>query len=290
MELSVVIVSYNVSTLLRNALQSVIVALHGTEHEITVVDNDSSDGSALMVRDEFPEVRLIIPGVNEGFSAACNRGIEASAGEFILILNPDTITDQDALVRALHFMKTHPEAGAAGARMTDGNGRFLPESKRGFPSPLASLFRFTGLGKIFPRSAFFNAYYLGNKPENETCQADILTGAFMLIRREALEKAGLFDTAFFMYGEDIDISWRIRKAGYLNYYLHDVHITHFKGRSSVQKREASVRHFWDAMVIFADKHLGPGWHLPVKASAGLLKHLSLTRLKALSLIKNKPLL
>ncbi len=285
MELSVVIVSYNVSDFLRRALQTLIAAAGETEHEIIVVDNNSSDGSPVMVREEFPSVKLIDSDSNEGFSAACNRGIKTSAGDYILILNPDTETEPYAIDRALGFMRTHPEAGAAGARLTDGKGRFLPESKRGFPSPLTSLFRFTGLGKIFPRSAFFNAYYLGDRPENETCPADILTGAFMLIRREALEKAGLFDTDFFMYGEDIDLSWRIRKAGYINYYLHDVRITHFKGCSSSREREAAVRHFWDAMAIFAGKHLKRGWHLPVKVAVVLLKGLSLTRLRAVRLIK-----
>ncbi|MRR21874.1 glycosyltransferase family 2 protein, partial [bacterium] len=157
MELSVVIVSYNVSDFLRRALQTLITAAGETEYEIIVVDNNSSDGSPVMVREEFPSVRLIASDSNEGFSAGCNTGIQASAGDYILILNPDTETGPDAIDRALGFMRTHPEAGAAGARMTDGKGRFLPESKRGFPSPLTSLFRFTGLGKIFPRSAFFNA-------------------------------------------------------------------------------------------------------------------------------------
>lgn len=285
MELSVVIVSYNVGDFLRRALQTILVAAGKADHEIIVVDNSSSDGSPGMVRKEFPSVRLIASGSNEGFSAACNRGIEASSGEYILILNPDTETSPDAIDRALAFMRTHTEAGAAGARMTDGRGRFLPESKRGFPSPLASLFRFTGLGKVFPRSAFFNAYYLGNRPENESCPADILTGAFMLIRREALDKAGLFDTDFFMYGEDIDLSWRIRKAGYVNYYLHDVRITHFKGSSSASEREAAIRHFWNAMAIFAGKHLKRGWHLPVKVAVMFLKGLSLTRLRVARLVK-----
>lgn len=285
MELSVVIVSYNVSAFLRRALQSVIAAAGKTEHEITVVDNNSSDGSPAMVREEFPAVRLVRSDNNEGFSAACNRGIKASSGDYILILNPDTVTEPDAIDRALRFMRTHPDAGAAGARMTDGNGRFLPESKRGFPSPLTSLFRFTGFGKIFPRSPFFNAYYLGNRPENETCPADILTGAFMLIRKEALAKAGLFDTSFFMYGEDIDLSWRIRKAGFVNYYLHDVRITHFKGSSSSQERDQALRHFWDAMVIFSEKHLKRGWHLPVRGAVMILKGLSLTRLRFTGRVK-----
>ena len=182
-------------------------------------------------------------------------------------------------------MHSHPDAGAAGARMADGNGDFLPESKRGFPSPLASLFRFTGMGRLFPRSAFFNAYYLGHLPENEICKADILTGAFMLIRRDALDRAGLFDTAFFMYGEDIDLCWRIRKAGYFNYYLPDVRITHFKGKSALQDEESSLRHFYGAMKIFASRHLHPGWHLPVKAAVKLIESGALISLRIRRLIK-----
>lgn len=285
MELSVIIVSYNVNVLLRQALQSLFEATRGLSHEIIVVDNNSTDGSAGMVGKEFPGVRLIVSGSNEGFSAGCNRGIMASTGEFILVLNPDTVVSPDALVLALSFMRTHPDAGAAGAHMTDWDGRFLPESKRGFPSPLTSLFRFTGLGRLFPRSPFFNAYYLGDKPENETCRADILTGAFMLIRREALDRTGLFDTDFFMYGEDIDLSWRIRKAGYSNYYLHDVRITHFKGKSAGQERERSLRHFYSAMHIFAVKHLGKGWHLPVKAAVTLFTAMALVRLRLRKMVK-----
>ena len=285
MELSAVIVSYNVCELLRGALQSLMTAAQATEHEIIVVDNNSSDGSAVMVSKEFPSVKLIVSENNEGFASACNRGIQASSGEYVLMLNPDTVTSPDAITRALDFMKKHPDAGAAGAHMTDGNGKFLPESKRGFPSPLTALFRFTGLCRLFPGSALFNAYYLGDKPENETCRADILTGAFMLIRREALDKAGLFDTSFFMYGEDIDLSWRIRKAGFSNYYLHDVRITHFKGGSSGQDRQTSVWHFWDAMAIFGEKHLRKGWHMPVRAAVCLLKWMSITRLRVVRLVK-----
>ena len=287
MELSVVIVSYNVCDLLRMALKSLITAAQATEHEIIVVDNNSSDGSAEMIRQEFPAVRLIVSVSNEGFASACNRGIQASSGEYVLILNPDTVTRPDAIIKALDFMKTHPDAGAAGAHMTDGNGRFLPESKRGFPSPLAALFKFTGLYRIFPHSAFFNAYYLGDCSENETCPADILTGAFMLIRRKALDMTGLFDDSFFMYGEDIDLSWRIRQAGFTNYYLHDVHITHFKGSSSGQNRDSSVRHFWDAMTIFAEKHLQKGWHIPVRTAVSLLMRLSLTRLRVARMVKKR---
>lgn len=285
MELSVIIVSYNVRDYLRHALLSVVTAAEGIDYEITVVDNASSDGSAEMVSNEFRSVRLIVSCTNEGYSAACNKGIGVSSGNYLLILNPDTAVAPDALARSLAFMEGHPDAGAAGARMTDGNGQFLPESKRGFPSPMTSLCRFSGLGRLFPRSPLFNAYYLGHLPENETCRADILTGAFMFIRREALDEAGLFDTAFFMYGEDIDMSWRIRKAGWFNYYLPDVHVVHYKGRSPFSDRESRVRHFYGAMKIFAAKHLGHGWHLPVKVVVTMIEKSKLALLHAAKLIK-----
>jgi len=262
-----------------------IAATEGIACEIIVVDNNSADSSAEMVRDEFKDVRLIISESNEGYPAACNKGILAAAGSYILILNPDTIVEPDAIKTALSFMRSHPDAGAAGARMVDGSGAFLPESKRGFPSPLTSLFRFTGMWKLFHHSAFFNAYYLGHLPENEICKADILTGAFMLIRRDALDRAGLFDTAFFMYGEDIDLCWRIRKAGYSNYYLPDVRITHFKGSSALQDEESSLKHFYGAMKIFASKHMGPGWYLPVKAGVTLIESGALISLWIRRLIK-----
>ncbi len=288
MELSVIIVSYNVRDYLRQALGSVITSAEKITHEITVVDNHSSDGSPEMVSKEFPFVRLIASETNEGFSAACNRGIRASSGEYLLVLNPDTYVQPDALEKALSFMREHPDAGAAGARMSDGGGRFLPESKRGFPSPMTSLFKFTGMGRLFPRSALFNAYYIGEKPDDKICRADILTGAFMMIRREALDRSGLFDTAFFMYGEDIDLSWRIRKAGYFNYYLPDVNIIHYKGRSAMTERESSLRHFYGAMKLFAIKHLGKRWHIPVRAGVTILRQSALARLRLGQLIKKYP--
>ncbi|MFN2313925.1 MAG: glycosyltransferase family 2 protein [Bacteroidales bacterium] len=290
MELSVIIVSYNVRDYLRQALRSVITAAGKINHEITVVDNHSSDGSPEMVRKEYPSVMLIASETNEGFSAACNRGIRASSGEYLLVLNPDTFVQPDALETALSFMHRHPDAGAAGARMSDGSGRFLPESKRGFPSPLTSLCKFTGMGRLFPRSALFNAYYIGEKPDDKICRADILTGAFMMIRREALNRSGLFDTAFFMYGEDIDLSWRIRKAGYFNYYLPDVNIIHYKGRSAMTEEENSLRHFHGAMKLFALKHLGREWHMPVSAGVTVLEHIAMARLRLGRLIKKCPLL
>jgi GT2 family glycosyltransferase len=285
MELSIIIISYNVKEYLKQALISVAEAAKEIHHEIIVVDNHSYDGSDDMVRREFKLVKLIVCGSNKGFSSACNKGINASSGDFVLILNPDIVVASDALTRALTFMHSHAEAGAAGARLTDSNGILLPESKRGFPSPLTSLFKFSGMGKLFPRSSFFNAYYLGHMPEDEVCRADILTGAFMLIRREALDAAGLFDTRFFLYGEDIDMSWRIRKAGYFNYYLPDVHVVHFKGKSAATDSYSAVKHFYGSMKIFAVKHLKRGWHLPVRSSVTLLEKATLASMHIRQLIK-----
>ncbi|HPT11190.1 MAG TPA: glycosyltransferase family 2 protein [Bacteroidales bacterium] len=254
MDLSVIIVSFNVKSYLHQALHSVITASAGIKSEIIVIDNCSSDGSAEMVETLFSGVRLIRSDMNNGYAAACNMGIRASSGEFILILNPDTIVSPEAFSLSLKFMNDNPDAGAAGARMTDGKGRFLPESKRGFPSPLTALFRLTGLSFIFRKSAIVNHYYLGNMPEDTNCRADILTGAYMFIRRQALEKVGLFDTAFFMYGEDIDLSHRIVMAGYHNYYLANVRITHFKGMSSGNNNPVCIRYFYEAMIIFSRKY------------------------------------
>jgi len=288
MELSVIIVSFNVRQYLSQAVASVIAATVTVDSEIIVVDNCSSDGSPEAIGLQYRNVRVIRIGRNIGFGAACNAGINASSGRFILILNPDTIVQSDAITVALGFMKQHPEAGAAGARMVDGDGTFLPESKRGFPSPLASLFRVTGMHRIFPHSSFFNAYYLGHLPDNLTCRADILTGAFMMIRREALEKAGLFDTSFFMYGEDIDLSWRLVKAGYSNYFVADSRITHFKGKSSKKDDLSRIRNFYGAMIIFARKHLGKAWQLPLTACVKILLAIRLTLASFRKTVKKKP--
>jgi O-antigen biosynthesis protein len=254
MDLSVIIVSFNVKNYLEQALHSVVAASAGIRSEVIVIDNCSSDGSAEMVEDLFPEIRLIRSETNSGYAAACNTGIEISSGEFILILNPDTIVSPSAFSLCLKFMHENPDAGAVGARMTDGCGNFLPESKRGFPSPLTAFFRLTGLAFVFKKSALLNRYYLGNLPDDKDCRSDILTGAYMFIRREAIEKAGLFDTAFFMYGEDIDLSWRIVSAGYNNYFLAGASITHFKGMSSGTNNPLCIKHFYDAMIIFSKKY------------------------------------
>lgn len=207
-----------------------------------------------MVRDRFPEVKLIVNTDNPGFSVANNQAIRQCSGEYILLLNPDTLVEEDTFRQCLAFMDAHPDAGAMGVRLIDGSGKFLPESKRGFPSPWVAFCKTFGLSSIFSRSPVFNKYYLGYLDEHETNEVDILAGCFMFIRRTALKKAGLLDEAFFMYGEDIDLSYRITKAGFKNYYYPGTSIIHYKGESTKKGSLNYVRTFYQAMIIFARKH------------------------------------
>lgn len=253
-QLSVIIVNYNVRYFLRQALWSVRRAAAGLAVEIWVVDNHSSDGSVQMVREEFPEVRMIANPDNPGFATANNQAIRQASGKFILLLNPDTLVQEDTFRRCLDFMDQHPRAGALGIRMIDGSGRFLPESKRGFPSPFVAFCKSFGLSSLFPRSRVFNRYHLGYLDPKENHRVEVLAGAFMFIRRSVLEEVGLLDEDFFMYGEDIDLSYRIVQAGYENHYLAESRIIHYKGESTKKGSLNYVRIFYQAMIIFARKH------------------------------------
>lgn len=254
MRLSVIIVNYNVKFFLRQCLNSVVKAMQDIEGEIIVIDNNSADGSCAMVKAHFPQVKLIENKENTGFSRANNQGKQVAGGEYILLLNPDTVVEEHTFRTCLSFMDSNPDAGASGVRMIDGKGRFLPESKRGLPTPRVAFYKMSGLGRLFPRSPVFNSYYLGHLSEKQNHPVEILTGAFMFIRREALNKAGWLDETFFMYGEDIDLSYRILKSGYRNYYLADTTILHYKGESTRKGSLNYVLHFYKAMMIFARKH------------------------------------
>ncbi len=254
MKLSIVIVNYNVKYFLEQCLKSVHKAIHNIEAEIFVVDNNSVDGSLKMVRDKFPEVKIIANKTNVGFSKANNQAIRKSSGEYILLLNPDTVVEDDTFDKCLDFMDKHPEAGGLGVKMIDGKGNFLPESKRGFPSPATAFYKIFGLSKLFPKSRIFGKYHLGYLNKEETHQVDVLAGAFMLLRKKVIDETGLLDEAFFMYGEDIDISYRIIKAGYKNYYYPHTRIIHYKGESTKKTSTNYVITFYKAMVIFARKH------------------------------------
>ena len=254
MKISIIIVNYNVKYFLEQCLHSVHKGCDGLDAEIFVVDNDSVDGSVKMVKEKFPEVHLIENKENRGFSSANNQAIRKSKGEYILLLNPDTIVEDDTLRKVVDFMDQHPDAGGLGVKMLDGKGKFLPESKRGLPYPSVAFFKVFGLSSLFPKSRFFSAYHLGYLDKDKTHVVDVLAGAFMLLRKKILDKIGLLDEAFFMYGEDIDLSYRITKAGYKNYYFPETRIIHYKGESTKKGSLNYVFVFYNAMIVFADKH------------------------------------
>lgn len=254
MTLSVVIVNYNVKHFLEQCLISVYKSLSSIDSEVFVVDNASADGSCQMVRQRFPEVKLIENTVNYGFSFANNQAIRQAKGEFVLLLNPDTVVEEDTFAKCIAFMNEHKEAGSMAVKMIDGKGKFLPESKRAMPSPVVSFYKIFGLSRLFPKSKTFARYHLGHLSPNSTHEIEILSGAFMFIRKEALDKVGLLDESFFMYGEDIDLSYRILKGGYKNYYYPGTTIIHYKGESTKKGSINYVLVFYKAMMIFARKH------------------------------------
>ena len=254
MKLSVIIVNYNVEYFLEQCLNSVRAASKKLEIETFVVDNNSIDNSVAMVQDKFPEVLLIANKENTGFSKANNQAIRIAKGEYVLLLNPDTVVEEDTFSKCIEFMDTHTDAGGLGIEMLDGKGKFLPESKRGLPTPSVAFYKIFGLSSLFPKSKKFGKYHLGYLPQNETNEIEILSGAFMLMRKTVLDKVGLLDEAFFMYGEDIDLSYRIILGGYKNYYFPKTRIIHYKGESTKKSSVNYVFVFYNAMVIFAKKH------------------------------------
>jgi len=258
MELSVIIVSFNVRDYLKQCLCSIEAGLSNIDNEIFVVDNNSEDESAEMIRSEFPGIKLIVNKVNAGFSTANNQAIKQSQGRFVLLLNPDTIVEKDTFSRCIDFMNNHTDAGALGIRMINGDGRFLPESKRAFPTPLTAFFKSFGFSFLFPKSRVVNRYYLPQNDSQETSLTEVISGAFMFIRREALCRSGLLDEDYFMYGEDIDLSYRLFQTGFKNYYVPGIQIVHFKGRSTRRNNFRDIRYFYKAMRIYVMKRHGDG--------------------------------
>lgn len=238
------------------------------EVEVFVVDNHSQDDSLDYLMPRFPEVRFIANTENVGFARANNQAIEQSTGKYVLLLNPDTVIAENTLYEVFQFMEAHPEAGGTGVKMLDGDGRFLPESKRGFPTPWVSFCKIFGLSALFPHSRIFGRYHMKYLSPDECHPIDILSGAFMFMRRETLDKSGLLDESFFMYGEDIDLSYRLVLAGYTNYFL-PTPIIHYKGESTKKGSLRYVRVFYEAMLIFFKKHYphySKGYYLAVKFS------------------------
>jgi len=253
-DLSIIIVNYNVRHFAELTIESALEACKDLDAEIILVDNNSTDGSLPWLSEQFPSVRVIANQENTGFAVANNQGIREASGRYILLLNPDTVVAEDTFKKCLAYLDTHPDTGGLGVRMLDGSGRFLPESKRKFPGPSVAFFKAFGLSALFRKSRIFGQYHLGYLDEHATHEVDVLAGAFMLLRKEALVKTGLLDETFFMYGEDIDLSYRIRLAGYKNVYFHEAPIIHFKGESTKKGSLNYVQMFYNAMKIFARKH------------------------------------
>lgn len=253
---SIIIVNYNVKFFLEQCLYSVGAAAKGLAVQTIVVDNASTDGSLAYLKPLFQHVQFIQNSGNTGFARACNLGLQQATGDYVLFLNPDTLLAEDTLRKCVLFFESHPLAGAVGVRMIDGTGKFLKESKRAFPSPVTSLFKLFGFSRLFPHSKIFSRYHLGHLSAAQNHEVDVLAGAFMMIRKAVLYKVGAFDEVFFMYGEDVDLSYRIQKHGYKNYYLAETEIIHFKGESTKRGSLNYVRLFYSAMSTFVQKHYG----------------------------------
>jgi GT2 family glycosyltransferase len=254
MQLSIIIVNYNVKYFLEHCLLSAIKACTNIDAEILVVDNNSTDGSKAYLEHKFPTVHFFWNKENLGFGKASNFALPFAKGEHILFLNPDTIVPEDCFTNCISFFETHTDCGALGIRMIDGAGNFLKESKRSLPKASAGFFKMIGLAEMFPNSKLFAQYYAGNLLEKENSKVDVLAGAFMMLSKKAIALTNGFDESFFMYGEDIDLSYRIQKAGLQNYYLGDTTIIHFKGESTQKKSVGYIKHFYGAIKRFVDKH------------------------------------
>ena len=266
-DIAVIIVNYNVKSFLNFCLESVYVAAENLNVEIIVVDNASTDGSLDFLNTWHKNVKIIASKLNEGFSKGCNRGIEASNSKYILFLNPDTILNECALTDSINHFDSHDDIGAIGLKMIDGSGKYLPESKRGKITPSTALFKQLGLSRVFPKSSFFNQYYLGQLDKNKTQNIEVLTGAFFFTSTEVLEKVGNFDERFHMYGEDIDLSYRITAIGKKLIYLSSSSIIHFKGESTEKSSLLYFDSFYGSMKLFIDKYYSKGTRLTYNVSA-----------------------
>lgn len=260
LKLSVIIVNYNVKYYLDQCIRSVLRAFEemNTPAEIIVVDNHSADGSVDYLEKRYPQklypmVRFVRSAHNLGFARANNIAIRQSRGEYVLLLNPDTIVGEDALKASVDFMDAHEDAGAVGVRMLGAQGRRAMESRRGLPTPMVSFFKMLGFCNRWPHHRLFGKYYMGYLPWDEPSQIEVVSGAYCMLRRKALDEVGLLDEDFFMYGEDIDLSYRVLKGGYHNYYL-PVDILHYKGESTQKSSFRYVHVFYEAMLIFFRKH------------------------------------
>jgi GT2 family glycosyltransferase len=269
MQLSVIILSYNVRYFLEQCVLSVQNAIQHIDAEIIVVDNNSSDDSCRMIKEYFPNVILIENKENTGFPKGNNIGVASARGEYICILNPDTVVAEDTFTKILAFAETQADLGIVGCKLIDGTGKFLPESKRGLPTPFVALTKMSGLYKMAPNSKIFAKYYASYLTANQTGKVDVLVGAFMLMKKKLYQEVGGFDERYFMYGEDIDLCYSVVKSGKSNYYFHETTIIHYKGESTV-KDKAYVKRFKQGMDLFYEKHFRKPFLFSVFMQSGML--------------------
>lgn len=282
MKLSVIIVNYNVKYYLEQCLLSVFKATRDIATEVFVVDNHSRDGSVDYLADRFPSVNIISSNHNLGFARANNIAIRRCEGEYVLLLNPDTVVGEESISQVLAFMDSHPKAGGAGVRMLKADGTDALESRRGFPTPLTAFYKMSGLCARFPKSRRFGHYYMGYLPWDSPERIEVISGAFCMVRHEALDRVGLLDEDFFMYGEDIDLSYRLLQGGYENWYV-PARILHYKGESTHKSSFRYVHVFYDAMFIFFRKHYGNMsmlFSVPVKAAILAKASVALVKMQA----------
>lgn len=254
MQLSVIILNYNVRYFLEQCVLSVQKATQNFNAEIIVVDNNSPDDSCQMIKERFPDVILIENKENVGFPKGNNIGAKIASGQYICILNPDTVVAEDTFEKILAFAKSKDDLGIVGCKLIDGTGHFLPESKRGIPTPFVAFTKIFGLYKIFPNIKSFGKYYASHLSENQTGKVDILVGAFMLMKKELYEELGGFDERYFMYGEDIDLSFSALKSKIANYYFHETTVIHYKGESTI-KDNRYLKRFQQGMDLFYEKNM-----------------------------------
>lgn len=286
-KLTIVIVNYNVKDYLAQCLDSLRVALKDIDAEIVVVDNCSSDGSVEYISSRYPEVRMIASKENLGFAKGNNLAIRQSESKYVLLLNPDTVVKEQTIDKALEFMDAHPMSGAVGVEMLNADGTRAPESRRGIPTPMTAFYKFVGLAKRYPQSHRFGKYYMSYLPWDSPQRIEIVSGAFCMLRRKTLDEVGLLDEDFFMYGEDIDLSYRILKGGYENWYI-PYAIVHYKGRSTEKSSFRYVHVFYKAMFIFLKKHYSQSsifFTLPIKAAIFATATMSLCRIQIQRIFK-----
>ena len=255
MDLTIIIVNYNVKEFLQNLIHSIEKASSNLTKEIIVIDNASDDGSVEIIKEKFPSIKIIENKLNVGFGKANNQGLAIAKGDYILFINPDSVVSEDTFDKMILFFKEHPNCGLAGCKILNSDGTLQLPCRRSFPGPWTSFTKVTGLSNLFPKSKIFARYNLTYLDENQTYEVDAVSGSFMMIRKEVYDKIGGFDEQFFMYGEDLDLCYRVQQSGYKVYYVHNTQVIHYKGESTKRSNLDETRLFYDAMHKFVKKHL-----------------------------------